>query len=669
MNRVLASAVALWATAWLAGNAAAQQDHTPFLVAPAERGVVLRWAWPEGERPLGYHLERREAGGSWTRITGQPVSRIRDRAQARARLGDAFSRYQPLLFPADPMDELRDPASYRSMLLLLADIEPAVAVVLGLRYDDSDARAGASYQYRLIALTRRGETQVAAGGPVVAGAFRGILPPDSARARQQADGIALRWSTAGSFSAYQVFRRRGARGDWQRLSAVPVIVFSDENGAGTEASAQFYRDTTAAVGDTLAYAVAGIDPFGRLSDRSLPAVLVVRDVIPPAPPSQVSARVRGDSIVIAWVTSPDPQTATYQVWRSASRDGAFEPLGPPAPAGLREARDPGRPAGRLWWYYVTARDAAGNESPPSFMAVAEVPDLSPPEVPDSVRGSGRTGRLDLTWARAAAPDLRGYRVYRSLTPDGDFALLNQTPTPAPRFSDSVSVGADHPFYYRVTAVDSAFNESPPSAVLAVRPPDVTPPSAPQVASVAPGEALVVVAWTPNPEPDVAWYRVRYRIRGTGAGSWIERPDSVAAGHARDTIPGLRPGELVEVSLVAIDDAGNRSELARPVVARAFKRQSPKPVEITRARFRGADAVVIEWGSPPAEVARLVVLRRRLPDSTWVEAGASAPVARRFVDVVPAGWTGMLEYRLNALDRFGNAAGSRSRKVERSEGGP
>ncbi|HXV87166.1 MAG TPA: fibronectin type III domain-containing protein [Gemmatimonadales bacterium] len=649
--------------------AAAQEAETPFLVAPAAEGVVLRWAWPEGERPLGYHVERRESGGAWIRLTAQPIARVRSRATAASQLGDVFPRVEPLLFPADPLDEIRDPESYRSLLLLLADLEPGVATALGLRYDDRPARSGASYEYRLITVTRRGEREAGTSAPVVAGSFRPAAPPDSLRAVQESDGVALRWSTVGGFTAYHLFRRVGAQGPWEQLSGAPVVVFMDDGGAGTESSARFYRDSTARVGDTLAYAVAGIDPFGRMSGRSAEVRVVIQDVIPPAPPAQVTSRVNGDTVTISWVPSPDPSVSGYRVWRGATRDGAFQPVGAPQAASATMLSDPGRPAGRLTWYYVTATDAAGNESAPSFMAVAEVPDLAPPTPPDSLRGTGAVGRLSLAWAAVPAADLRGYRVYRAFSRDGEFALLTETPTATPVFTDSVRVGADHPFYYRVTAVDSAYNESPPSGVMALRPPDLTPPSAPMITAVAPDEGSLVVSWAPNPEPDVTWYRVRHRVRGREA--WMDRPDSVPATVRTDTIPGLPPGELLEVSLVAVDDAGNRSAPARPMVGRPVTRQPPAVVGIRRAAVdRGRGVVVVEWDPPGPDVARVVILRRYDRDSTWAEVAALPHSARRFEDALPRlgaerarGQSPVrVEYVLRALDRFGNAAESRPRRV-------
>jgi len=630
---------------------AAQQAETPLLVAPAADGVVLRWVWPEGERPLGYHVERREFGGAWVRLTTQPIERIRGRESARQRLGAAYERYEGMLFPEDPFEELRDPASYRSLLLLVADLEPAVAEVLGLRFDDRGAERGRIFEYRLLALTRDGEREAARGGPVVAGSWEQPAGPDSLEAAQATDGVALRWSAAGPFTAYHVDRRRGA-GPWERASGVPVVIFSNDGAAATAAAPRFFRDSTARPGDTLVYAVSGLDPFGRSSRRSAEARVVVRDVQPPRPPLQVTTAVHGDTVTISWVPSADSEVAAYRVWRGASHDGPFEPVGGMTAQADTAVRDFGRPEGSVTWYYVTATDRSGNESPPSFYAMAVVPDLTPPAAPDSLRATADTGLITLAWHAVASRDLRGYRVYRSSVPDGTFGLLTAHPLSAPVLVDSIPRGADHAFYYRVTAVDSVFNESAPSPVLAARPPDARPPTAPRIEWVRPTEDGLVVRWLANPDPDVAHYRVRYRPRGNAA--WLDRPQEHHTPALLDTIPGLEPRRLYDVVVIAVDDAGNASEPSPVVVGEPVHRRPPAPLEARRARYdERLRAVVVEW-NPRAGVARVRVERRDaatglvqviadVPGESGRVADPLAVAGRRYA------------YALRAVDRFGNVA--------------
>jgi len=80
----------------------------------------------------------------------------------------------------------------------------------------------------------------------------------------------------------------------------------------------------------------------------------------------------------------------------------------------------------------------------------------------------RAGDLSIVlhWDRNSESNLSGYRVYRSLTNTGPFTLLTSSLVTAPGYCDlAVSDGQTN--YYRVTAVDSSSQESPPSALAAM----------------------------------------------------------------------------------------------------------------------------------------------------------------------------------------------------------
>lgn len=629
----------------------------PFIVSPSERGVVLRWAWDEGPRPTGYFVERRD-GGPWTRLTTQPLTRLRDRNAARARLGDRYDRYAPLLFPDDPRAEHADPESIRGLLLLAADAEPAVARVLGLRYDDESARAGTSYEYRLVALTAEGERVLATSARVVAGRYTAPAGPDSLRAVQRAGGVGLRWTALGQASGYHVYR--GARRDGagaRRLNDAPVVILQGEGPIAIQAPT-FFSDTTALARDTVFYWVEWIDAFGRASRRSQPGALVPRDLTAPLPPAVVQTRLAGDTVVVTW-RKPEGDVAAYQVWRGEAAGGPFVKVGQPVPGAALELRDPGRPARRISWYRVTSVDRAGREGDPSPVALAEVRDLTPPGPPSGLSGAADTGRLSLRWSAVAAPDLRGYRVYRASTPDGSFGLLSATPQRDTTFRDPVPRQADHPYFYRVTAVDSAFNESAPSASLALRPPDVVPPSAPRIVAVRGTRGGLRVEWLPNPEPDVVSYRIRYRVAGARAGAWLEAPTPAPAAAQRDSLGGLEANRRYEVSLVAVDDAGNRSAPAKPVSGATPRSADARAPELRRVAYdRAARAVVVEWTPVTSAV---LILRKEAADTAFRPVGSVQPGVTRFADrLVRAGRT--YEYRVGVRDGQGNPLHSRVRQV-------
>jgi len=86
-------------------------------------------------------------------------------------------------------------------------------------------------------------------------------------------------------------------------------------------------------------------------------------------------------------------------------------------------------------------------------------DLTPPAAPANLWASAGNGSVDLGWDAVAGAT--GYYVYRSPVTGGGYARLNSTPTAGTSYTDD-PVGNGQWYYYVVTAVDEAANESPRS---------------------------------------------------------------------------------------------------------------------------------------------------------------------------------------------------------------
>lgn len=638
------------------------QQRTPFLVGPSDSGVVLRWIWPEGTiRPQGYFIDRQPAaGGAWTRLTPRPLTRIRDRARARALLGTAYPRYESLLFPTDPAAVFNTVQNYTGVLLLDADVDARFATALGLRFEDTTAVA-AAFVYRLVALTGSGERVLATSAPVVPRAYRPATAPDSLVVRQYRSAIGLRWSRQMRFTAYNVYRSIDGR-PFVQVNDGPVVLFTDATPIGTEASPIYYLDVAGVPGDTVRYAIAGIDPFGRRSARSAPVKVVLADITPPGTPVNLRAAVIGDTIALTWVPPTDTDVQSYRVARAPADTGPYTELDIPLVQGDSTARIRGVPAGRVFWYRLTAVDRTGNVSTPSPSVVAEVPDLTPPPVPTAVAGTADSGLVRLSWHPSVAADLRGYRIYRASVAGGDFGLLTEDPVTATGYTDTVPRRARHAFYYRVTAVDSAYNESAPSDTAIVRPPDRTPPSAP-LATVVPGEDLLVVTWLRNPEPDVAGYLVRWRVQGDT--TWQVGRRTVGAAQLADTLADVPPRRLVEVQVFAVDSAANISVPSRTAVGEAYHRVAPAAPELRDAKFDVHEhGVVLTWHVPDRPPAHVRVVRRDAGSGAVFRIIADVPgAAGHFVDATARAGR-RYEYRLDAEDAYDNVGtGKRTRAVD------
>jgi uncharacterized protein len=157
------------------------------------------------------------------------------------------------------------------------------------------------------------------------------------------------------------------------------------------------------------------------------------------------------------------------------------PLQQLASAESNSYRDAAFDFGKTYVYVVRAVIMAGIvalESSDSAPAIVAARDTFPPAAPQGlvtvllpgeIHGSAQ---VELTWSISLETDLAGYRVYRSEEQDmrGQVLALELLPTPAYR---DTSVVLGHRYWYSVTAVDRAGNESTPSAPAAV---EVTQPS-------------------------------------------------------------------------------------------------------------------------------------------------------------------------------------------------
>jgi hypothetical protein len=125
--------------------------------------------------------------------------------------------------------------------------------------------------------------------------------------------------------------------------------------------------------------------------------------------------------------------------------------------------------------YAGRENLESSDSPP---AIVTPRDTFPPAVPQDISSAVLAGEkpdtveVELSWSINVEPDFAGYRVYRSDQPDAKAVLLTPGLLLTPAYRDT-SVQPPHRYWYTVTAVDRAGNESVPSAATAV---EITQPS-------------------------------------------------------------------------------------------------------------------------------------------------------------------------------------------------
>jgi hypothetical protein len=221
----------------------------------------------------------------------------------------------------------------------------------------------------------------------------------------------------------------------------------------------------------ISYAVVteGTSANGDLSNLVSIAPLEV-----PVAPAALAAVARKEGIVLSW-TAPDtsisgskmPPIAGYNVYRFPHGQPADEFAIPVNTSPVIAITYTDNPPYGPHDYFVTALAAPGPprvESEPSAIAGATFKDLVPPPPPAALTALVETGAVRLVWDPVDAPDLAGYKLYRTegtgiaqLRVAGTITLTTQLLT-ATNYRDT-SVNRGISYYYEVVSVDKSGNES------------------------------------------------------------------------------------------------------------------------------------------------------------------------------------------------------------------
>ncbi|MBZ5637453.1 MAG: hypothetical protein LAO51_01710 [Acidobacteriia bacterium] len=256
---------------------------------------------------------------------------------------------------------------------------------------------------------------------------------------------------------------------FRRAGVIVAKLEGDPLGSGGRLAAKdaSWRDLAGTgVNWTLRYAVRVRDRRGRPSPLVVAPDLV--PVAPPPAPTALRAEATADGVRLSWEPPKEEGTPKYNVYR-AERDQPFgdKPL-QLEPVTSAEYLDSGVVLGKSYRYAVRTAVSDGapfreSESSPEVEVRAE--DRFPPAAPTGMVAVQEGQAVRLFWNPNQERDLAGYRVSRRNETGAwqrigpDLGVEPFLLDPEVRPGDRVS--------YRVTAVDRAGNESPPSETVAV----------------------------------------------------------------------------------------------------------------------------------------------------------------------------------------------------------
>lgn len=227
-------------------------------------------------------------------------------------------------------------------------------------------------------------------------------------------------------------------------------------------------------------------------------------------------------------------------------------------------------------YQAPETDLLGNARPSpagshpdlgAYEHIRSYPQLLPP---DSLSAQPSNQQVTLTWQPNTETYLNQYHIYRG------------TSSPAQTLIDSILAGTiedtvytdssltnGQPYYYRITAVDTAVEESDFSGEVSATPYDDQAPQPPQNIRITDSLQAVTVQWYSNPEADLAYYQVyrsdmdQFLPDSSNRLSKVFAPDTVYI----DSL--ITNGSIYYYAVTAVDTAGNESDLSAHGVTTAI----------------------------------------------------------------------------------------------------
>ncbi len=447
--------------------------------------------------------------------------------------------------------------------MLMADWRPDLAKVMALGLEDKAIEKDASYLYRLFT------AQPLEAGPDTA--FCVIRPSEKWRAPVVTDlkalemekKIQLSWTDDGNLypsSGYFIERSADGGKTFSRLNSQPFIKIKTKESEKLEDDRIVFLDSIGVNYKPFVYRILPFNTFGETDPVVKMITAMGRDRTPPALPEiQEFVYVQGIGLKIDWKMPQEGDAFKgFFVGHSNHADAQFTPLHKDMlDPKTRSFTDPVAQArGGVNYYIVTVIDTAGN-AVTSLPRHYYVDDVTPPATPTGLKATiDSTGYLILSWKPNTEKDFMGYNVFFANSADHEFIQLNGKPLTKDTFIHDLNLHtlSEH-IYYKVVAMDEAFNTSDFSEMFTVKKPDILPPAAPLIEDIAVTDKRIQINWVSSPSHDAFQSELFRRMKNETdwklLGTFKQEVNTYV-----DT--AIINGQIYEYCLRAIDDDGLKS---------------------------------------------------------------------------------------------------------------
>lgn len=442
-----------------------------------------------------------------------------------------------------------------------ADNDFNVASFAGLGFEDSTAKLNETYFYRIYPAAPKQLVKADTAMLVISLKDSFALPPaPELMIEGSNNSIIINWDierTKNYYNSFFIQRSADDGKNFEDLNKEPYASFSQGSNPAMPNSI-VYVDTTIVPQKKYRYRICGNTIFnhrGQWSPVAEGHSLALLEGVPGIQGIRINELGKA---IVNWYyeDSIRKKVQHFQLTYSPVQEGPYEVVVDKVSSGSSQLQ---LPETLTAGYLVIKAVSKDGISRTSFPYLYQPEDSLAPATPIGLSATiDSTGRVVLKWLPNAEKDLSGYKVFRTLAPGAEPAILVDTIWKHNTFTDTVSLKMmNKKVYYAVTALDHRNNQSAMSKLVVVEKPDIIPPSPPVFKNYTLNERSILIEWINSTDDDVANNMLFRKENGTPEWKKIFETKGLNKNQYADT--GVVADKKYSYKLVAKDSAGLESK--------------------------------------------------------------------------------------------------------------
>src|SRR5208337_1832743 len=364
-------------------------------------------------------------------------------------------------------------------------------------YTNTGLTNGTPYYYVLTAVNTVGESNPSVQATATPTAPVTVPPvPTGLQATAGNAQISLTWNASSGATSYNIKRSTTNGGPYTTIASPATPSYTN---SGLTNGTPYY------------YVVTAVNSAGESNPSVQATATPTAPVTVPPVPTGLQATAGNAQISLTWNASSG--ATSYNIKRSTTNGGPYTTIASPATPSYTNS---GLTNGTPYYYVVTAVNSAG-ESNPSVQATATpTAPVTVPPVPTGLQATAGNAQISLTWN--ASSGATSYNIKRSTTNGGPYTTIASPATPS--YTNSGLTNGT-PYYYVVTAVNSAGESNPSVQATATPTAPVTVPPVPTGLQATAGNAQISLTW--NASSGATSYNIKRSTTNGGPYTTIASP--------------------------------------------------------------------------------------------------------------------------------------------------